>query len=340
MVAAPGRTSSPSEQATDARLPPSTSCPRPLTPWCFKVTRRHAATQILAGAQLTFARWTCRGHDRCGGGRRTRVAGPHRRPGRHRTRGAGPVDRSTSGCGPSMRAVRPGPPKRRSWLMPTALSIRAGLHPPGDPAPQVRGFSFAEDGLVGPYVRPAGVQRGPGVLVLGGSEGGDPAFSAMIPAARGIPALSVASDRPGLLDLSPSATANCAYVPGSRQFCPAPAWLRGGKPVPYQPLPPRLTNSLPTYGSSMRWRPNTGSTCWPGSVPPTTSSGASPEDAAEAPGRLLHAPGSGRRLRAARAPPQSPALAAHRRPRRDRRGPEADGPAGSIRGAGRTGRVR
>jgi dienelactone hydrolase len=142
-------------------------------------------------------------------------------------------------------------------------------------------------------VRPAGAVRGPAVLVLGGSEGGDPVFSASVLAARGIPALSVAyfrapglpsalkdipleyfdaplrwlrrqpevdparvwisggsrgseaaalvaAGRPGLvhglLDLSPSATANCAYVPGGHTPCPGPAWLRDGRPVPYAGL--------------------------------------------------------------------------------------------------------
>lgn len=126
--------------------------------------------------------------------------------------------------------------------------------------------------------------------MLGGSEGGDPAFSASELAARGIPALSVAyfrasglpatlsnipleyfdaplrwlraqpgvdpdrlwslggsrgseaaaliaSEHPdlvhGLLDLSPSATADCAYVPAAHEQCPGPAWTRNGRPVPY-----------------------------------------------------------------------------------------------------------
>ncbi len=159
--------------------------------------------------------------------------------------------------------------------------------------PTTRTFSVAADGFVGTYLRPAGAVRGPAVLVLGGSEGGDPAFSASILAARGVPALSVAyfkapglpstlenipleyfdaplrwlrrqpevdparvwisggsrgseaaalvaAGRPGLvhglLDLSPSATANCAYVPGGHDLCPGPAWLRGGRPVPYTAL--------------------------------------------------------------------------------------------------------
>lgn len=153
-----------------------------------------------------------------------------------------------------------------------------------------RSFTMAEDGFVGTYVAPAGARRGPAVMVLGGSEGGDPASGAMILAARGIPALSVAYfkapglpqeltsipleyfdtplrwlrdqpavdparlwifggsrgseaaalvavDRPelvhGLLAMSPSATANCAYVPSTGKACPGPAWLRGVKPVPY-----------------------------------------------------------------------------------------------------------
>ena len=157
-------------------------------------------------------------------------------------------------------------------------------------APTMRTFTLASDGFVGAYVKPAGVPRGPAVLVLGGSEGGAPTFSAETLAARGIPALSVAyfkapglpadlknipleyfdpplhwlrrqpevdparvwisgssrgseaaalvaAARPalvhGLLDLSPSSTAHCAYAPSTGQACPGPAWRRGGRPVPY-----------------------------------------------------------------------------------------------------------
>lgn len=66
-------------------------------------------------------------------------------------------------------------------------------------APRLRTFTMPADGFVGTYVRPAGARRGPAVLVMGGSEGGDPAYGATILAARGIPALSVAYFKaPGL----------------------------------------------------------------------------------------------------------------------------------------------
>ncbi|GAB2582974.1 acyl-CoA thioester hydrolase/BAAT C-terminal domain-containing protein [Microlunatus antarcticus] len=172
------------------------------------------------------------------------------------------------------RSVASGSLERTMWTQP----------------PTTRTFTVAADGFVGTYVKPAGVQRGPAVLVLGGSEGGDPSFDATILAARGIPALSVAyfeapglpsqlqnipleyfdtplrwlraqpevdpdriwisgasrgseaagliaAARPdlvhGLLDLSPSSAANCAYVPSTHQPCPGAAWLRNGRPVPY-----------------------------------------------------------------------------------------------------------
>jgi dienelactone hydrolase len=157
--------------------------------------------------------------------------------------------------------------------------------------PPLREFTVAEDGFAGTYVALAGAPRGPAVLVIGGSEGGDPSIVAAGLAARGIPALSVAYfkapglpdqlaripleyfDRPlawlqrqpevdpdrlwvwgasrgseaaalvatgrpdavhGLLAMSPSSTANCAFIPGSRPSCPdQPAWLRNAEPVPY-----------------------------------------------------------------------------------------------------------
>lgn len=64
-----------------------------------------------------------------------------------------------------------------------------------------RTFTMAEDGFAGTYVGLAGASQGPAVMVLGGSEGGDPFFAAEVFAARGIPALSVAYYRaPGLPD--------------------------------------------------------------------------------------------------------------------------------------------
>jgi len=65
--------------------------------------------------------------------------------------------------------------------------------------PKIRMFTKAADGFAGMYVAPSEAQRGPAVVVLGGSEGGDPTFRAMVFAARGIPALSVAYvNYPGL----------------------------------------------------------------------------------------------------------------------------------------------
>lgn len=51
--------------------------------------------------------------------------------------------------------------------------------------PTLRTFSVKGDGFDGTYVRPAGVQQGPAaVLVLGGSEDGEPTFSAEVLAAE------------------------------------------------------------------------------------------------------------------------------------------------------------
>ncbi|SEP73790.1 acyl-CoA thioesterase/BAAT N-terminal domain-containing protein [Microlunatus flavus] len=71
--------------------------------------------------------------------------------------------------------------------------------------PKITSFTRAADGFVGTSVVPAGAQRGPAALLLGGSEGGDPAIGAYLLAARGIPTLSVAYfEAPGL----PSALRN------------------------------------------------------------------------------------------------------------------------------------
>lgn len=72
-------------------------------------------------------------------------------------------------------------------------------------APAIRQFNVYADGFAGTYVRPSGpATRGPAVLFLGGTGGGEPRYAADYFAARGIPALSVAYF--GVPDLSPSLT--------------------------------------------------------------------------------------------------------------------------------------